>query len=430
MSAASHDQSHTKPRIAIIGSGISGLSAAWLLKDRYQVTLFESEPRLGGHARTIQVPINGTPTPVDTGFMVYNPKTYPNLCAFFNMLGIQHTHTSMKFSVSTRDGSYEYMGSVPRGIFVQIKNIVSLDHWRVLFHIVRFNWIATRALRNGLDTKEATGVFLDRHGFPPIFRERYLYPMAGCIWSSASASIADFPADALLKFLENHDLLATFFGMQWRTVSEGSISYVNAVQKSLETAGAVIQLNAPVLAVSRSDSHATITTAHGSETFDYVVCATHADRTLSIITDPTEDERAILGAFTYHDNTIVVHDDPSFMPQRRGAWAAWNYRVGKAEAPISLTYWMNALQHIQGKDIFVTMNPERTVESHRVYNEVILRHIQMDSSAIAAQPLIKTIQGVQRTFFCGSYHGYGFHEDGIRSAIDALTGLEITPPWK
>ena len=404
-------------KIAVIGSGISGLGAAWLLRE-HEVTLFEAEPRLGGHARTREA----LGVAVDTGFIVCNARTYPLFLPLMAHLGIPLKPTDMSFSASLFGGKIEYGTRTLAALFAQPKRLFDPEHWRMLRDCLRF-FKGASAYRN---SDLSLGEMLAQMGLGAAFRDRYLLPMSGAIWSTPTEGMLDFPASAFVQFFENHGLLSVAQHPQWFTVEGGSARYVSALA---EASGAQIRLNSPVIRVERG-AQITVHTAAGAENFDRVVFATHAPQALALIDNPTADERAILGAFRTERNHVVLHSDRSFMPKAPRAWCAWNY-VSKGAPlsgrPVSLSYWMNLLQGLKTPEpLIVTLNPER--RPAQIHDETWLAHPQFDAASARAQALLPTIQGADRLYFAGAWTRYGFHEDGLLSALRAAQAMGVDWP--
>ena len=412
-------------RIAVVGSGIAGLSAAWLLNTRHDVTVFEADSRIGGHSNTQMVGAH----PVDTGFIVYNEATYPNLTALFAHLGVATRATDMGFAVSLDDGRLEYAGGDLNGLFAQRGNIVSPRFWSMLADLVRFYRRAPRDLAQLGDI--TLGAYLDRLGAGAAFREDHLYPMAAAIWSTPAAMIADAPAGAFIRFCENHGLLKLGTRPLWRTVEGGSRTYVEALSGPLRSR---IHTACAVRAIRRYDTGVAISTDRGTDHFDAVVIAAHADAALAMLADADADEARVLGAFGYRRNRAVLHCDPAPMPRRRRVWSAWNYAAqGTAAADVSVTYWMNRLQTWLPEDapLFVSLNPIVEPDPARVYGEFSYDHPVFDRAAERAQAEIWHLSGRRRTWFSGAHLGAGFHEDGLQSGLavaEALGG--VRRPWQ
>lgn len=414
--------------IAVVGSGISGLGAAWTLSRRNMVTLFESAPRLGGHANTVEIDDGGRAVPVDTGFIVFNEHNYPNLTRLFAHAGVPNEASDMSFAVSVGAGRFEYRGS-GRGILAQPSNLTRPSYLAMVRDILRFNREAPRLLGSG--SPESTGEYLRREGYSTAFIEDFLLPMVGCIWSSRLDEMLSYPAETLVGFLNNHGLLQVRERPKWRTVTGGSREYVSRLAAALDD----IRFSSPVEQVLREDDGVRLLTPHGwSERFDHVIFATHADTTLAALgAEATPAEREILGAFRFQDNVAVLHRDPSLMPERRSVWSSWNYLAdGRTAADraerVSLTYWMNRLQNLQtDRPVFVTLNPIH--EPRDVVASFNYEHPIYDRAAVDAQRRLSSIQGVNRTWFAGAWTGYGFHEDGLRSGLAVATALGSPAPW-
>lgn len=418
-------------RVGVVGSGISGLSAAWLLAKCHDVTLFESAQRLGGHSHTIRVDSRDGAIPVDTGFIVYNEDAYPNLTALFRHLDVPTSPSSMSFAVSLDDGALEYNGTDLNGLFAQRRNLASARFWRMLRDLARFYRMApAHAGRMG---DISLGAFVDRHGFGRVFRDEHLLPMAAAIWSAPAATLLDYPAESFIRFCENHGLLKLAGRPVWRTVVGGSIAYIERLRS--DGIGKV-RLGAPVTSVSRTADHATIRAAAGdAATFDAVVIATHADQALAMLADPTPEEADILGRFRYSRNEAVLHGDAGFMPRRRRAWASWNYlgHRGSSEETrdLCVTYWMNNLQPLgQAQPLFLTLNPRRDPAPETFFHRQFYDHPVFDVAALHAQDRLWSLQGRCRTWFCGAHFGAGFHEDGLQSGLAAAEELGgVRRPW-
>lgn len=421
-----------KKRIAVIGGGISGLSAAWLLSTQYDVTLFEKESEVGGHAHTIDVPIGNRTTPVDVGFMVFNPTQYPYFTALLHHLRIETTKTNMSFSVSVDDGAVEFSGVFPHGIFADRGNLFNVRFFRFLLDIVRFNTVARRALKENTIGTDSVGVFLDQHGFKTFFRHHYLYPMAGSIWSGSFGEISEFPAQILFEFLHKNHLLEIRNKPAWHTIVDGSRQYVRRMVGDIERAGGVIKTSAPVSSIRRTENGFLVQTQEGESAFDYGIMATHADVSRALIKDLEPLEAEVLGTFKYGENYIVVHSDPSNMPRRTAAWASWNFccpSSGRAEH-VYLSYHMNKLQHIDAAyPIFITLNPQKAIKKELIHARFLFTHPIFTHETRKAQQRFSKIQGLKNTFYCGAYAGYGFHEDGLTSGIEVAQLFGVTPPW-
>jgi uncharacterized protein len=410
--------------IAVIGSGISGLAAAWLLSRRHRVTLFEAEGRLGGHSHTV----DASGAVVDTGFIVYNEMTYPNLTALFRHLGVVTKPTDMSFAVSLDDGRLEYSGTGLSGVFAQRRNALSPRFWWMLGDMVRFYREAPRdAARLG---ETSLGDYLDAADYGTAFRDDHLFPMAAAIWSTPAADIGRYPAAAFIRFCETHGLLKLFGRPIWRTVEGGSRSYVQRL------AGAVpdIVTGHAIKSIARRHDGVMVSGEDGAcRRFDHVVIATHADQALGMLVDPSLEERRLLGAFSYISNDTVLHSDAALMPRRRKVWSSWNYmsQCSSGGRQLAVTYWMNRLQGIpDGKPRFVTVNPHREIRAGTILRQLNYRHPRFNAAAMAAQQELWLLQGIRNTWFCGSYFGAGFHEDGLQAGLAVAEALgAVRRPW-
>ena len=416
-------------KIAVVGAGISGLSAAWLLSKTHDVTLYEAADRLGGHSQTIDAPTPSGSVPVDMGFIVYNAVNYPNLVALFDHLGVPTQLSNMGFAVSLDGGRVEYGGDNLATLFGQARNLVSPRFWRMLRDLVRFYRQAPLDAP-GLEISMATlGEYLDAGGYGPAFQDDHLLPQAAAIWSASVKNIRDYPAAAFIRFFENHGLLKIADRTDWRTVTGGSRTYVAKLAQALH---GKVRLGAPAASVTRDATGVLVQDDTGAQDhYDHVVMATHADTGLGLITEPTRDERRILSAFGYSRNRTVLHSDPLLMPRRRGVWSAWNYVGADRDGGLCVTYWMNRLQDLPpSRDLFVTLNP--TVEpelSSQIHTE-IFHHPVFDTAALRAQRELWSLQGVGGLWWCGAYFGSGFHEDGLQAGLavaEALGG--VRRPW-
>lgn len=420
--------SKTKPNIAVIGAGISGLSAAWLLRDAFKVVLFEAEHRAGGHADTQVVTLDGQTVPVDTGFIVFNNVNYPNLVGFFKHLGVVAHDSNMSFGVSKNNAAFEYAGGELKQLFAQPSNIFRPCFWKMVRDILRFNKAAPALLAT--NSTQSLGQYLDTHKYSEAFVEDYILPMGAAIWSSSVEGMKAFPAKSFIRFFVNHGLLKVNDRPQWRTVTGGSRVYVARVLQDL----ADVKLSTAVTRVQRTTDGVLVTSA-GSETkFDQVVFACHADQALAMIDTPTGAETSILGAVKFQDNEAVLHQDINLMPVRKLAWSSWNYlSQGKQDQAqsVCLTYWMNLLQGMKTKlPLLVSLNPLIQIDPTKILLRKNYRHPQFNAAAMAAQETLDTIQGKDRLWFTGAWTCWGFHEDGIASAVRVVNALGVEAPWQ
>ncbi len=416
--------------VAVIGSGISGLGAAWLLSQHHQVTLFEADSRAGGHSNTVDAP-GKRPVPVDTGFIVYNTASYPNLIALFDHLGVPTAPTEMSFAVSADGGAYEYGGSSLAALFGQPSNLLRTDHWRMIADTLKFFREAPDPAANTADESLTLGAYLAQNRYSDAFVSRHILPMAAAIWSTPSARVLDFPVASFVRFFANHGLLQVRNRPQWRTVVGGSRTYVERILRSsmIET-----RLDEAVHTVLRHGAFATVRTARADNRFDAVVIATHADDALALLGDSDSDERRLLGTFSYVKNRAVLHGDASLMPRRRRLWSSWNY-LGSGHGPdasLCVTYWMNKLQPLgaDAPQLFVTLNPPREPAPGTTIATFDYAHPMFDGRVMAAQRQLWQLQGRRHTWFCGSYFGYGFHEDGLQAGLAVAEHIGgVRRPW-
>jgi predicted NAD/FAD-binding protein len=409
-------------KIAVIGSGVAALSSAWLLSQRHRVTIYEKADRLGGHSNTVTAGVATGVVPVDTGFICFNDATYPNLIALFAHLGVETRATDMSFAVSLDGGRFEYAAP---GLFAQRRNVLRPRFWSMLGEIMRFYREAPIDLGDLTDPNLTLGAYLKREGFSEAFRDDHLLPMAAAIWSSPAHTLMDYPAEAFIRFCGNHGLLKLVGRPLWRTVEGGSRVYVERLAHEIDD----VRLNHGVTGVRRTDQGVMVHDSEGGvERFDHVVIGAHADQALAMLAEPTAREKEVLGAFRYSRNLTVLHTDAGLMPQRRRAWASWNY-IG-ADEGLCVTYWMNKLQGLPGQDLFVTLNPPRPPRPDSLLRSELYEHPIFNSAAIQAQKQLWSLQGQGGVWFCGAHFGAGFHEDGLQSGLAVAEQLGgVRRPW-
>jgi predicted NAD/FAD-binding protein len=417
-------------RIAVVGAGIAGLSAAWLLAKRHRVTLYEKQGHLGGHANTVVAPTHDGPTNVDTGFIVYNERNYPNLTALFNYLKIPTNPTEMSFSFSLAQGRYEYAGSGATGFFGQPSNIANPRHWSLLKDIAYFFRTAQSHVKAYPDNL-ALGEFLSREGYGKQMVENHIIPMGAAIWSTPADEMLKFPARSFVDFYANHGMLQFRNRPAWRTVSGGSKTYVD---KLLADSNIEVHRYNAVMRVARHPGYIHLADAAGTvRPFDHVVLALHADEALHLLEESTPEEKALLGCFQYQENLAILHRDERWMPKRKHLWSSWNYlkHSSHADRNVCLTYWMNRLQNLKPADnLFVTLNPSAPIHPKAVLETFAYRHPVFSSAANQVKGRLWQLQGSNRTWYCGSYFGDGFHEDGLQSGLAVAEDLgQVRRPW-
>jgi predicted NAD/FAD-binding protein len=400
------------------------MAAAHLLAQDHAVVLFEAEDRLGGHARTVMAGKRGD-QPVDTGFIVYNKVNYPNLVALFEQLQVPVVESNMSFGASIAGGRLEYGLASLGALFAQRRNVVNPRFLGMLRDVMRFN---ARALDLAQDDGISIGDFLAELGTGDWFRDHYLLPLSGAIWSTPVEGMLDFPAQALIRFFRNHNLLGYYGQHQWYTVQGGSVQYVRRLQAAMVARGVDLRLGAPVAGVRRGPAGAAVRVARGEwEPFDEIVFATHSDVTLRLLSDPSPEESAALAAIRYQPNEAVLHSDASVMPKRKACWASWVYvePAGRRPEKIDLTYWMNSLQPIPMDDpLFVTLNSNQPIREELIHDTVTFDHPVYDMGALRAQEQIRAMNGTRDTWFCGAWMRNGFHEDGFQSAVDVVEAMQ------
>ena len=418
-------------RIAVIGSGIAGNSAAWALSDSHDVVLYEKRPRAGGHSATADVDYDGTKLSVDTGFIVYNELNYPNFTALLDHLGVATEVSDMSFGLSADNGSLEWSGDSLNSLFAQRKNAFSPRFLLMLRDIFRFNKKAVDDLKAGSLVGNTLGGYLDKEGYSAGFINDYLLAIGAAIWSTPINEMRDYPAESFVAFFENHRLLS-FERTMWRTISGGSRNYVS---KLLAPLTGKIRLGTPVAKILRQDGRVYVTDTTGqTDEFDQVVLASHTDQSLAMLGDPSEAERDILGSIRYRPNEVYLHRDEALMPKRKRVWSSWNYmsdREAGETRDVTVSYWMNRLQNIdRGKPVFVTLNPYQPPREDRTFAKYIYDHPQFDATSLLAKRRLPEIQGVNNTWFCGAWGGHGFHEDGLVSGLKVAKALGACLPWE
>ncbi|MEZ5542435.1 MAG: FAD-dependent oxidoreductase [Pseudomonadota bacterium] len=413
-------------RIAVIGGGIAGLSAAWLLQQRHQIVLYEAAGYLGGHTNTVDVQLDGASHPVDTGFLVHNDLTYPNLIRLFEHLGVETYESDMSFSVRLPDQDIEWAGSNIATVFGQKRNLLRLHFWRMLQEIIRFNSRAPQMLQWSEQRRATLGQLLDVRGYSEFFRNSYLLPMAAAIWSASPWEILRFPAATFLRFCLNHRLLQIEGRPQWRSIVGGGRSYVEKMASGLD-----VRLHQPVREVVRDKGVVQVRCRDGTAEYDAVIFATHAPDTLRILKQPDARESEILGAVRYQPNLAILHTDRRFLPRRESLWSAWNYlSQGDASRSVCVTYLLNRLQRLPFKTpLMVTLNPAPDQMPRQELRRFHYDHPVFDQQAIDAQARLDGIQGNNRSWFCGAWCGYGFHEDGLKSALRIAGDFGVEAPW-
>jgi predicted NAD/FAD-binding protein len=421
-----------RQKIAVVGTGISGLSAAWLLSKNHDVTVYEKNHYFGGHSNTSDITIDGQEIAVDTGFIVYNPLNYPNLVALFDHLGVPTKRSEMSFGASLDDGALEYSGTDINGLFSQRKNILRPRFLRMLADLFRFYRQAPGLIGDPSLREISLGAFLRREGYSDAFTFDHLMPMGAAIWSSSIDEMLSFPALAFFRFFQNHGLLKLAGRPEWRTVEGGSREYVRRLTADFS---ARLRCDDPVTCVARDNHQVIISSAGGlQETFDHVVLACHSDEALNLLAAPTDAERDVLGDIHYQSNRAVLHTDTALMPKRRTAWASWNYigsGTGDRGQSLCVTYWMNSLQGLQTSEpVLVTLNPNRDIDPNKILRTYDYEHPIFDLAAMGAQSRIWDLQGRHNTWYCGAYFGSGFHEDGIQAGLAVAEMLGGQPrPW-
>jgi len=419
-------------RIAVVGTGIAGLSAAWLLNQRHDVTVYEQNDHIGGHSNTAEVLVGNQSIPVDTGFIVYNPVNYPNLVAMFDHLDVPTATSEMSFSASLNNGALEYSGTNLAGLLAQPLNIVRPRFLRMVRDLLRFYKQAPLIINDGSLASVPLGAFLRANNYSDAFIYDHLMPMGAAIWSSSVQQMLEFPTQAFMRFFDNHGLVQLKDRPEWRTVDGGSREYVRRLSAGFRDR---IRAGTPVVEIRRNGNTHTLITHNGQrETYDHVVLACHADQALQMLGRPTVAEQEVLGAIRYQPNTAVLHTDTKLLPKRKRAWASWNYLgtgTSASEQQLCVTYLMNKLQKLPTRTpIMVTLNPCRDIDPDKIIRSYDYDHPLFDTAAIESQPRLWELQGQQNTWFCGAYFGSGFHEDGIQAGLAVAEKLGgIRRPW-
>ncbi|MFZ9469471.1 MAG: NAD(P)/FAD-dependent oxidoreductase [Rickettsiales bacterium] len=431
------------PKVAIIGSGISSLTSAYFLNQKYDIKLYEKNDYLGGHSNTIDIDYNGKNIAVDIGFIVFNHQTYPNLKAFFELLNIPTAKSQMSFAVKILEKNLEYAGTNLNSVFAQRKNIFNPFFLKMLRDILHFNKSASNLLNKKVDLDYNMNDFLKDLRVGNYFSQYYLLPMASAIWSTPLEKIGDYPAQSFVRFFKNHGLLTVSDQPQWFTVEGGSKQYVNKICENFSNK---ISLNDEVKSIevlpNLDSRNIKIISAKGEEFFDKVIIGAHSDQALNMLVNPTDLHRKILGNIKYQSNLVILHKDSKVMPENKKAWASWVYTKYQdnpnspnifqdSQNSLAVSYWMNNLQNIDHKyPLFVSLNPKQEIAKEDIFHQKIFEHPVFDSEAIKAQSRIQEIQGMSEIYFCGAYQSYGFHEDGISSALRILNQLYIKAPWQ
>ena len=412
-------------KIAVIGAGVAGLTAAHILSKKYEITLIEKDNRIGGHTNTINVEEKGKEIGVDTGFIVLNDRNYPHFKKLLNNLDIKIRNTDMSFSYYDENDGFNYAGTGISGYFSQKRNLFSPKHYRFLLNVKKYSKIAAKDVENKKVLDETLGEYLIRKNFPSEIKNKFMIPMGAAVWSGSRKDILNFPAKMFLRFFDNHGILDLNNAPQWHTVSGGSCTYVRKILEKFN--GTLIKGNG-VTEIRRESNSVALKLEKGEElTFDKVVCASHADQTYRMVKDLTKKEEEILKPWKYSKNVTILHTDHSFMPPTKSAWACWNYVKNKESNDtddVSVTYYMNRLQGLKtSKDYFVTLNPTRDVPKDKTIFQTIYTHPKYTQTAISTQENIEGVNGTNRLYFCGSYCRYGFHEDAVMSAVNVAKQL-------
>lgn len=405
--------------IAVVGSGISGLLASHLLARKYRVVLYESNRYLGGHTNTVVVQVDGSPTPIDTGFIVYNEQNYPNFSRLLSDLKVATQPSSMSFSVKLTEPELEYNGSSLNQLFAQRGNLLKPSFHRMLYDILKFNREAIKFIYS-MSHETTLGQYIASQNYSDYFLQHYLLPMGAAIWSTSPSNILEMPATFFIEFFKNHGMLSIDDRPQWRTITGGSSEYVQQIITPFQEN---IRLNHKVVSIERLEDRVLV----DGESYDHVVLACHSDQSLLALSDPSERESEILGDFSYQKNEITLHNDTSILPKRRNTWAAWNYHLQEeTDSPVAVTYNMNILQNLDiNQTICVTLNSPELIDPERVLNRYVYSHPRFSLEAVRAQKRWNEISGVNRTHFCGAYWGNGFHEDGVNSALRVASAFGI-----
>ena len=437
--SSQNNKVNSSNNIAIIGSGIAGLSAAWILSKTHQVTLYEKADKLGGHSNTININYSrdnseAVPISVDTGFIVYNNKNYPNLTKFFDTLDVDSIDSDMSLSISLNNGLYEYSGSGLGGIFGQRKNVINLNQWMLIYDVFRFKKIAKNYIKKSTNNNSVIGDWLKYNNFSSYFINRYIIPIASAIWSCSNKNALLFPTKTFLYFFYHHGLLNIKDRPKWKTVKNGSQQYINNI---IQQSNFNYEINSCIEAITPKNNSVIIKFKDKEIKYDKVIMACHADQSAKLIKGVDVEIYKILNYFKFSKNKIVLHSSKQFMPKNKSLWSSWNYTSSLKpnkiidEKPIQVTYWMNLLQNIDKKyPLFVTLNPEEgSIDKDLIFREVMYEHPILDENALKGQSKLENIQGLNNIWYAGAWTKYGFHEDGINSGLEIAKKLGCTGPW-